>query len=211
MKIWDLPTRFYHWLQALLFIGLVASGNSGEGPHLVLGLALFTLVIWRVLWGVVGSETSQFKAFVASPKRVVSYLMGREKAQPGHNPAGSWMVVVLIVSLLMQCSTGIVISGLLDNMPFAETLLTDSAYNASMAIHSLFAKVLQALVAVHLLAILVYKLRSKPLVWAMVSGKQKNTLDNPNAVLAFSSNKRALLMLLAAGLVTMTIVVSSLV
>lgn len=211
MKIWDLPTRLYHWLQAILFIGLVASGRSGEGPHLVLGLALFTLVLWRMLWGIVGSETSQFKTFLASPKRVVSYLLGKEKAKPGHNPAGSWMVVVLLVSLLMQCFTGIVISGLLDNIPYAEIVLTDQVFDASMVIHGLFANVLQALVVVHLLAIIVYKLRSKPLVWAMVIGKQKSVSESSHVVLAFSSNKRALLMLLAAGLVTMTIVVLSLV
>ncbi len=52
MKVWDLATRLYHWLQAVLFIVLIASGFSGNGPHVQLGLALFTLTLWRILWGI---------------------------------------------------------------------------------------------------------------------------------------------------------------
>ena len=53
MKIWDLPTRLYHWLQAALFTGLAVSGFSGNGPHIYLGLALFSLILWRLVWGMI--------------------------------------------------------------------------------------------------------------------------------------------------------------
>lgn len=74
MKIWDLATRLYHWVQALLFIALMASGLSGNGPHVQLGLALFTLLLWRLTWGVIGSETSLFRQFLRSPKGVIKKL-----------------------------------------------------------------------------------------------------------------------------------------
>lgn len=87
MKVWDLSTRLYHWAQAGLFVALMASGFSGNGPHVQLGLAMMTLIVWRIVWGVVGSETSRFRQFLRSPKRVFNYLLGREPSRPGHNPA----------------------------------------------------------------------------------------------------------------------------
>lgn len=85
MKIWDLPTRLYHWAQALLFLGLLITGNSGEGPHIPLGLALLTLLIWRIIWGWIGSQTSRFAQFIKPPRDVVHYFRGEITEKAGHN------------------------------------------------------------------------------------------------------------------------------
>ncbi|MCW8330957.1 cytochrome b/b6 domain-containing protein [Photobacterium sp. SDRW27] len=209
MKVWDFPTRLYHWLQAGLFVGLAASGFRGEGPHMYLGLGLFTLILWRIVWGFVGSETSRFKQFLRSPKGVLRYLLGRLPVTPGHNPAGGWMVVVMISLLLLQCLSGIVVAGLADNLPLAELWLTDAVFDISVMVHGICARLLPAVVGIHLFAILVYKLRSKPLVWAMVVGVQKK-LSVSTGDVAIASNTRALLVLVVAGLVTMAIVALSL-
>ena len=116
MKIWDLPTRLYHWLQAALFVGLAASGFNGQGPHIYLGLALFSLLIWRIIWGIVGSDTSRFTQFISSPAKIIRYLSGKESTKQGHNPLGAWMVVAMITVLTLQCLSGVVIAGLLDNV-----------------------------------------------------------------------------------------------
>lgn len=212
MKIWDLPTRLYHWLQAALFVGLAASGFNGQGPHIYLGLALFSLLIWRIIWGIVGSDTSRFAQFISSPAKIIRYLSGKESTKQGHNPLGAWMVVAMIAVLTLQCLSGIVIAGLLDNV--IGQWLTDEVFNAMGALHIIAARALVVFVALHLLAIIIYKVRSKPLVWAMISGRK--TMDstdihgNAGDVLYFASNRKAFVVLIAAVLVTMTIVVVSL-
>ncbi len=203
MKIWDLPTRLYHWLQALLFIGLLATGYQGEGPHAVLGLSLLTLLMWRLLWGIVGSQTSRFTHFVRSPLQVLRYLQGQYKESVGHNPAGGWMVIIMLTSLLLQCLSGIVLAGFADNLPLADIWLTDPVFDAIAQLHGVLASTLPLLIALHLAAILFYKLRSKPLVWAMITGHQK---QKRNLSINFQSNRRAFLVLLASVLVTITIV-----
>lgn len=207
MKVWDLPTRIYHWLQAILFIGLLASGFSNNGPHIYLGLILFTLVIWRLGWGVIGSETSRFRQFLRSPKQVILYLRGKFPALPGHNPAGGWMVMLMISMLLLQCVSGLIIAGFFDTVPLIESLLDDPVFDAIFAIHLILARLLPVLIAIHLLAILVYKLCSKPLVWAMVSGVQ-NQLAGQDVEMA--QNSRALLVLVPSVLVTIAIIAVSL-
>lgn len=213
MKIWDLPTRLYHWLQALLFIGLAASGFSGNGPHIYLGLALFSLILWRLIWGFIGSDTSRFSQFVSSPRSALQYLRGKIQPKPGHNPLGSWMVIGMITTLFIQCITGLVIAGFFDAIPGSEVLLTDGVFEVSGVAHGIAARMLVVCVVLHLLAIMTYKLRSKPLVLAMITGKQNHTPSvesfESGTQLTFSSNSKALLVLIASVLVTMTIVVMS--
>ncbi|MDD1795136.1 cytochrome b/b6 domain-containing protein [Enterovibrio makurazakiensis] len=204
MKVWDLSTRLYHWAQALLFMVLMFSGFSGNGPHVQLGLAIMTLIIWRMAWGFVGSETSRFKQFLHSPKHVFNYLRGREKSQPGHNPSGGWMVISLVLALFLQCISGLALAGFFDALPHADVLLTDTVFYWLEMVHLQLAYILPALVFVHVGAILIYKFRSKPLTWAMVTGKQK-PLSSAQAVI-FVSQWRALLVLGLATSVTMGIV-----
>ncbi|WP_286297098.1 cytochrome b/b6 domain-containing protein [Vibrio apostichopi] len=213
MKIWDLPTRLYHWLQAALFIGLAVSGFSGNGPHIYLGLALFSLILWRLIWGMIGSDTSRFSQFVSSPRSAWQYLRGRVQPKPGHNPLGAWMVVGMITTLFVQCMTGLGMAGFFDTLPYSEVIITDDVFDLFVTLHAIAARMLIAFVVLHLLAILTYKLRSKPLVLAMITGKQNQSLSTAHfgngTQLAFSSNRKALLVLIASVLVTMAIVVMS--
>lgn len=213
MKIWDLPTRLYHWLQAALFIGLAASGFNGQGPHVYLGLALFSLILWRLVWGIVGSDTSRFSQFISSPKSAWNYLRGKARPKPGHNPLGAWMVIGMITTLFIQCMTGLVIAGFFDAIPGSELVITDAVFDVLCAVHGIAARMLVAFVVLHLVAIIIYKLRSKPLVLAMITGKQNHSASTDyfrnSSQLSFSSNRKALLVLIASVLVTMTIVVIS--
>ncbi len=209
MKVWDLATRLYHWGQAIVFTGLMASGLSGNGPHVQLGLGLLTLVLWRICWGFVGSETSRFSQFVRSPRVIWHYITGKHDGTLGHNPLGALMVVALIFSLLLQCISGLALAGLLDQLPLAQYWLTDGVFSALESIHFFLADTLGILVLTHVVVIIGYKLFKKPLVWAMVSGYQTRITKATAPVLA--SNLRAFLMLIAAGLVTMTIIALSMV
>ena len=209
MKIWDLATRLYHWLQAAVFIGLIITGTTGSGPHMQLGLVLFTLVTWRILWGFCGSETNRFKQFLCTPRVILNYLRGRSSQKPGHNPAGGWMVFALLFSLLLQCISGLALAGSLDQLPLAELWLTDNVFSLLESTHLLLADVLPILVFVHVVAVICYKLKQKPLVLAMITGCQSHHSGFKPPY--FVSSSRAFLVLVAAGLVTIAIVALSMV
>ncbi|OPH54439.1 cytochrome b/b6 domain-containing protein [Vibrio campbellii] len=213
MKIWDLATRLYHWAQALLFIALMASGLSGNGPHVQLGLALFTLLLWRLTWGVIGSETSLFRQFLRSPKSVITYLKGKSAVTVGHNPAGGWMVAALLTTLLLQCISGMALGGLFDTWPYSDVWLNDNVFSGLEWLHLTLADLLPLLIVLHVGAILFYKLRGKPLLKAMITGKQtqmnKQALITEQKIVYLAPQSRALGVLVAATLVTMAIVALS--
>lgn len=126
---------------------------------------------------------------------------------------GAWMVIGMITTLFIQCMAGLVIAGFFDAIPGSELVITDAVFDVLCAVHGIAARMLVAFVVLHLVAIIIYKLRSKPLVLAMITGKQNHSASTDylrnGSQLAFSSNRKALLVLIASVLVTMTIVVIS--
>lgn len=204
MQIWDISTRLYHWLQALLFVLLVVTGNTGDGPHVDLGIALMVLVVWRILWGFWGSQTNRFSHFVRSPWNTLRYLFGKLTVGVGHNPAGGWMIVVLLLVLLAQCVSGFAMAGFMDNLPYADVWLTDGLFEVLENVHVYGVTLLQVLVGTHVLAIVIYKLRGTPLLQAMVTGVQHGVDDQPAPY--FVSQWRAvwLLVIVASGTVAIT-------
>ncbi|KXF81588.1 cytochrome b/b6 domain-containing protein [Enterovibrio coralii] len=196
MKIWDLPTRLYHWLQALLFTLLAASGFSGNGPHELLGIGLAVLVAWRIAWGVAGSDTSRFKKFIRSPKTVIRYLKGNQPHDGvGHNPAGGWMVVLLLSLLVTQCFIGMSLAGFFDPLISDNSILYD--FDLLVTLHVWLAYLLVASVVLHVGAIAVYKMKGKSLVKAMLTGKHASVMDNVSII--FRSNIRAVILLGMVG------------
>ncbi|ORT49571.1 hydrogenase [Vibrio sp. qd031] len=193
MQIWDLPTRLYHWGQAFLVVAMIITGNLSEGPHFELGLLLITLILWRIVWGLLGSETSRFSQFLAGPKRVFSYLSGREDDSVGHNPAGGWMVVVMILLLFIQCVTGMVVGGLFDEVSITALLITDDLYDLAVETHEWGSTILPYVIGVHLAAIAIYKIKGKPLVKAMVTGR---TDRKSSRQVKLESTKKACIVLL---------------
>jgi cytochrome b len=185
----------------LFFVGLAFSGLTEQGPHVYVGLSLFTILIWRVLWGIVGSETSRFSQFICSPARVISYLKGGQEQHLGHNPAGGYMVITLISTLTLQCITGLALSGMLDPLPGSEFWLSDDIFDVCVLVHENLINGLFVLVSLHLLAILAYKLKGKPLVKAMITGEISETGRSAD----MASFTRALVVLLIALTITATI------
>ena len=113
MRVWDLPTRVFHWLLALAVIGLVISGKVGGNAlvwHMRLGLLVFALLCFRLVWGLVGGRWSRFASFVHAPATVLRYLRGGtrpgEHLDVGHNPLGAGSVLALLGVLLAHVATG---------------------------------------------------------------------------------------------------------
>lgn len=114
VRVWDLPTRVFHWVLALCVIGAVASAKVGGNAiewHMRLGYAVFALLAFRILWGVVGGRWSRFSSFVYAPGTVLRYLRGASRPDEhhdvGHSPLGALSVLAMLAVLAVQVGTGL--------------------------------------------------------------------------------------------------------
>lgn len=172
VRVWDLPTRIVHWAIA----GLVAfswwSAKSDHLPwHRLSGDLILALLLFRLVWGVLGSQTARFSSFVRGPAGILRYLRGAGFAGPGHNPLGALSVVALITALCVQVGLGLfaVDEDGLEPGPLSKMVDFDTG-RAIAKLHHLTFNLLLALVAIHLAAIVIYELRRKRLVLPMITG-----------------------------------------
>ncbi len=114
VRVWDLPTRTFHWLLAACVIGSVISAKIGGNAmvwHFRFGYVVFTLLAFRILWGLVGGRWSRFASFIYAPSTVLRYLRGQalphEQLDVGHNPLGAFSVFALLALLAAQVGTGL--------------------------------------------------------------------------------------------------------
>lgn len=156
--VWDLPTRLFHWLLVVAVVGLVVSGKVGGNLidwHGKIGLAVLGLVVFRLVWGIVGSTYARFCQFFPTPAKVATYLKGGWQA-PGHNPLGAFSVFALLGVLIFQLLTGLVAN---DDIAFVGPLydlVGRDLSNLATGWHHLSVNVLIALVVLHLAAIMFY-------------------------------------------------------
>jgi cytochrome b len=161
VHVWDAPTRLFHWLVTALVAAAYATWRlNWIFWHEWIGDVLLTLLLFRLLWGVFGSETARFSGFLVSPRAAVQYLMRGPRHEParraGHNPAGGWMVLVLLFLLFGETLSGLYVANdIADVGPFTD-IAPASVANAIAALHTILWDVLLAAIALHLLAILVY-------------------------------------------------------
>lgn len=219
VPVWDLPTRLFHWT----LLGLVAFawasyefaetlGDETLVVHRANGLALLTLLVWRVLWGVFGSSTARFANFVGGPRRVMAYalglLSGGRPAYLGHNPLGALMVIALLASLLAIATLGLFAADDNDLVGGPLYRLVGEAANVQAAsLHDkIFHVVLLPLVALHVAANTLYTLvKKEPLIQAMIRGTKPAAgyADAPHAEFARATGLRALACLAAAAVIVL--------
>lgn len=174
-RVWDLPTRLFHWLLALTVTGVLATGLLGVMEwHFRLGYGVLALLLFRLVWGFVGGRWSRFGTFVHGPRSVVAYLRGR--AHPdhlvGHNPLGALSVFAMLGLLAIQVTTGLLADDAITYAgPLSHMVSSDTASLAT-SWHATYGKwIVIALVVVHLLAVAYYALvRRQTLIGPMLSG-----------------------------------------
>ena len=176
-ELWDLPVRLFHWLLLAGIVTAVASVNLGAMTlHVWAGQTVLGLVLFRMLWGVLGTRTARFASFVRSPATALAYARTlREQMRVlhlGHNPLGAYSVLGLLALTLIQAGTGLFADDdVLTQGPLAH-LLSSSGREFMTAWHKLNIYLLFAMIALHLLAIFMYwKLGKQNLVRPMVVGK----------------------------------------
>jgi cytochrome b len=170
--VWDLPTRIFHWLlAALILFSWWSVKNHHTDWHIWSGCAILTLLIFRLLWGFVGSSTSRFTNFVRGPRAIRDELRGGWSGV-GHSPLGAFSVVVMLGAVAIQVGLGLVSQdedGIYAG-PLSRLVSSDTS-DTARDIHELWFYVLLALIALHVLAILYYRLRGRKLTKPMVTGK----------------------------------------
>lgn len=180
IKLWDLPIRVVHWSFVVLLPGLWWTAEKGDiDTHLKLGTIMLILVVFRILWGLLGSSTARFATFVRGPRTVARYargLLGKE-GEPivGHNPLGALSVVALLLLLAVQIGFGLIAQDTdgLYSGPLNYLVSYDTA-EAARGWHELGFNVILAVVAIHVLAIIFYlAVKRDNLVGAMLTGRKR--------------------------------------
>lgn len=178
VKVWDLPIRLFHWTLVVLVSVAWVSGQWGKlDLHMLLGTWIVALLLFRWVWGLVGTSTARFTQFVRGPGAILAYLAAARSGTVrsiGHNPLGALSVLALLGLLTVQAVTGLFTSDdIFSEGPLAH-LVSGKLVSQLSTIHRIGGKVLLALVAVHLAAVIFYTLVKKDdLVPAMITGLKK--------------------------------------
>lgn len=188
VRVWDLPTRVFHWVLVLVVIGSVISAKVGGAAmtwHFRLGYVVFTLLAFRLVWGVVGGRWSRFASFVRGPGTTLRYLRGDIRADDrfdvGHNPLGAWSVLALLGLLALQVATGLVADDEIANVGPLNRFVASASAASATSWHRTFGQYgLIVLIVLHVGAIVYYLRRWKAnLVRPMLHGDKPLPADTP--------------------------------
>ncbi|MCF2948848.1 cytochrome b/b6 domain-containing protein [Paraglaciecola aquimarina] len=206
IKIWDSPTRLFHWA---LVINIIAAWYTIENRlielHEIAGHTLIALLVFRVCWGFVGSTTARFSHFITHPISALQYLVKSLKLKVhhkiGHNPAGGWMIVIMMLVIGFQLISGLLANNDLGFSGALSDYVSKATSDRLTQLHGLNFDLLVAIIWVHLVAVFFYVLVKRDnLVKAMITGF-KILERQPAFRLRFASMYLAVsVFLLSAGL-----------
>jgi len=213
VRVWDAPTRLFHWVLAVGVVGLVVTAQIGGAAmdwHFRLGYSVLTLLLFRVVWGFVGGHWSRFGSFVVTPARVIAYVRSGSNAPHavGHNPMGAMSVLALLGFLALQVGSGL----LSDDEIAASGPLVKYAASALVANATFYHKevgklILLALVALHLGAIAFYRLKKgEDLVGPMLTGDKMLEASVPASSDRLGDRVKALIIILICAALVMAMV-----
>jgi cytochrome b len=205
VRVWDLPTRLFHWALAILVVSSVVTANVGGNAmvwHFRSGYSICTLLLFRLLWGFLGGRWSRFAQFVYAPPTLFRYLRGAagpgEHLDVGHSPLGSLSVFAMLGFLVLQVGTGLFADDEIASVGPLNRFVSDATASQATHWHKDFGQwILIALVLLHVVAILLYLWRKqRNLVRPMISGDKHLPAGTPAAVDNGASRLFALVLLL---------------
>jgi cytochrome b len=180
MRVWDAPVRLFHWAIVILVAVSWTTGTYGYMDlHYLSGETILALLLFRLVWGFVGSDTARFARFLRSPIAGLAHLARIGRREPdseiGHNAAGGWMVLLMLLLLLFQVGTGL-FSAVQDDGAYGplSSRIADAQSEQIAHIHMAAVNVLLAVIGLHVLAIIIYALlKRQNLLMPMLTGRKR--------------------------------------
>lgn len=215
--IWDLPIRLFHWLLVLTFSASWITAELGSEYmqyHIYCGYFMLFLISFRLIWGVLGTKHAKFLNFFPTRARLRTYLKSfssdGDKNAPGHNPLGAVMVLVMLLLLLAQAVSGLFITDDVFSSGPYYGVLDGSWEKLANRLHDVCFTLLQICIALHIAAIIFYKLaKNKNLVVPMFSGKKQSEDVKPEDEIKSSKLISALLIAaIVAGFIYWLVVIN---
>lgn len=176
VQVWDLPLRLFHWALAVSIAAAYVTAEFGGSEradwHGRIGSFVLALLVFRVIWGFIGTRHARFRSFLPTPARVVAYLSGRWRGA-GHNPLGALSVIALLVLVAAQVATGLFAN---DDIAFAGPLsdrIGKSTSDWLTGWHEQIFYVLAVFIGLHMAAVTFYLVvRKSNLVVPMITGRK---------------------------------------
>lgn len=214
VQVWDVPIRVFHWTLVVLLVSQVLTATIGGNAmqyHVLGGYTILTLVVFRIVWGIIGSHHALFQNFLRGPGSVhryaVALINGKHERHIGHNPLGGWSVALMLLSLLVQTATGLFADDEIMTSGPLEKYVSDDTSSLMSAIHEINALVLAVLVTVHVAAVLYYLVRWKEnLIVPMVTGRKLWHQSGSAGVTRSALLLRATIVLALSGLAVAVLV-----
>ncbi|RQP24117.1 cytochrome b/b6 domain-containing protein [Piscinibacter terrae] len=190
-RVWDLPTRLFHWVLATCVIASIVSAQIGGNAmvwHFRLGYVVFTLLAFRLVWGLIGGHWSRFARFIYAPQTVLRYLRGQsrddEHHEVGHSPLGAFSVFGLLGILAVQVATGLVADDEIANTGPLIKFVSGAVSGKATSWHKTWGQwIIISLIVLHVVAIVFYLVgRKRNLVKPMILGDKDLPSGTPASV-----------------------------
>ena len=206
--IWDLPVRLIHWLLVILIAWswYAVEINDDLETHMLLGYCILTLLVFRIVWGFIGTRYARFGSFIFPPGEILASLKKLFKRQygnyPGHNPLGGLSVIILLFLLALQATTGLFSNDeeyyfgpLSDNVsPHTASILT--------GIHHVNFNILLGFIILHIVSVLFYLVyKRENLVRPMITGRKPDPLNSFEPISGSRLTVAVILALICSSLV----------
>ena len=205
VRVWDLPTRLFHWALVVCVIGLITTAQLGGAAmlwHFQLGYFTLSLLLFRIVWGWVGGRWSRFSSFLYSPAALWRYIKQPTAPHPsvGHSPLGALSVFALLAVLLLQVSSGLMSDDEISNAGPLSRFVSGYLVSNATDYHKNIGKfILLGLALLHVAAIFFYLFKKKEnLISPMVTGDKQLPLPMPPTRDDARSRLLALLLFLSA-------------
>jgi cytochrome b len=211
IRVWDLPLRITHWLLVLCVAGSWSTHYAGAAWftwHARCGYTALVLVVFRILWGFVGTRHARFASFVRGPRAVARFIRGQgDDRAVGHNPLGALSVLAMLASLLFQAATGLFANDeIAASGPFYGWISPVTSHRIT-SWHHANSDVLLVLLALHAVAVLWHAfVRKRPIVKAMITGRRRVSQAYPDDATDLSRGwLAAVIVVVLAGLLALAI------
>jgi cytochrome b len=209
IRLWDLPTRLFHWLFAAAVFGAIATDLLDNITwHSYCGYIALVLVVFRIIWGFIGPHHARFSSFVPSLSGLKAFLKDQTVSPLGHNPLGALSVIAILLIVLVQASSGLFTDDEISFQGPLSKFLSEDMVKFMNQIHSTNHVLVYGIVALHLIAIFYYqKIKKNNLIGPMVYGDKEIDPKNQPVDQTLASNDDVKIRVLAGVLLILLIVI----